>query len=99
LNSEKYKYLEEIFQKMRFIKTKKDMDRLWIALLLACFAWVPLINFAFLFGSFYLTIKQLMLIKKRPEKYGGKVIAIIWLIGFMVLLILSIRGLIISFSQ
>ncbi|MBW2982482.1 hypothetical protein KY343_06390 [Candidatus Woesearchaeota archaeon] len=52
-------------------KIKKDYHYVWIALILSLFFWVPLLNIIFFLPlAIILSIKQIKLAKKEPNKYG-----------------------------
>ena len=50
---------------------KKNYSYVWIALVLSLFFWVPLLNIMFFLPlAIFFSIKQIILIKKEPERYG-----------------------------
>lgn len=79
---------------------KKDYSYVWIAFFLSLFFWVPILNMAvFLPIAMYFSIKQILLIKEDPERYGRKIYPAailahsIFSISMSILIfILSLRG-------
>jgi hypothetical protein len=60
---------------------KKHYYYAWIALILSLFFWVPILNIVlFLPSAIYLSIKQIMLAKKEPERYGSLIFPILILV-------------------
>lgn len=78
---------------------KKKYRKIWTALILCLFSWIPLINIAVLLPlALYFIIHQIILIKKSPEEYGGMILSVPCLILIIFLFVMGVRGLIISFT-
>jgi len=78
---------------------KKDYKYVWLSLILVLFFWVPLINIILLPASMYFGVKAMLRARRKPEKYGGFLMAlfitIFAFVSFIVggyILIFSIMG-------
>jgi heme A synthase len=72
---------------------KKNLSRIWWAIGLSLLSWVPLVNIFFaLPWAMYLLVRQIMLCRQEPDKYGGLWFAVIVLLFMIVLFILGVIG-------
>lgn len=80
-------------------KGKKKYTYAWIALILSLFFWVPILNIVFFLPSaIYLSIKQIRLARKEPEKYGMIIFSSLILAHSSFSIVVSIIVLILSFK-
>jgi len=70
---------------------KKNYTYAWVALILSLFFWIPILNIVlFLPSAIYLSIKQIRLARKEPEKYGKLIFPVLVLAHSSFSIIISI---------
>ncbi|MBD3249752.1 hypothetical protein GF336_06930 [Candidatus Woesearchaeota archaeon] len=77
---------------------KKKSKNAWVALMVSLFFWVPLLNvIIFLPLAIFLSSKQMVLARKRPDRYGGFVLSMLVLLHASISFIFSLRVLLMSY--
>ena len=77
--------------KMEKKYAKKNKTYAWIAVMFCLFFWVPILSiFFFLPAAIYCSIKQIRLVRRDAERYGGFVMSVICLIFSSISLLIGI---------
>ena len=79
---------------------KENFVCLWIALVFLLLFLVPLLNvLVFLPLAVFFCMKQILRVKKNPEKYGGFMLSIVILMYVIISYIMSLGILILSITK